>query len=77
VLAGASTRGVLLGILKRTNIKSARISLIYSGNAFLLKTAFVFNLKFYFNNKLKVTNNILFLIIIVTVGCVYGFLFLK
>jgi len=56
VLAGANTRGILLEVLKKTSIKSAKISLIYNGNAFLLKTAFVFNLKFYFNNKLKVTN---------------------
>jgi hypothetical protein len=36
--------------------EAERIFLIYNENAYLLKTAFVFNLKFYFNNKLKVTN---------------------
>jgi len=49
------TLSALLGGAKEAG-KTKRISLIYHGNAFLLRTAFVFNLKFYFSNKLKVTN---------------------
>jgi len=49
------TLSALLGGVKGAG-KTKRISLIYNGSAFLLRTAFVFNLKFYFNNKLKVTN---------------------
>jgi len=56
ILVKINTQGVLLRIFKRINIKNTRIFLIYNKSAFLLKKAFVFNLKFYFNNKLKITN---------------------
>jgi len=37
------------------NISNMIIFLIYKNGFFLLRTIFVFNLMFYFNNKLKIT----------------------
>jgi len=68
----------MLGVLKKISTASTRISLIYNKSVFLLKKAFVFNLKLYFSSKLKVTNLIYYFYFInITVSYAHRPLFFK
>jgi len=58
MLVGASTQGVLLGVLAGASTPSTMVSLVYRNGVSPSRTTFVFNSKFYFSNKLEVTNRL-------------------